>query len=229
MNIAGETYYSGGRFIALVREVDQDFLDYRKYLDQRQKEGKSTSRKDFFYDILLSFNPNQQVKIINLLLDSVKDIVPERVAEIRHLMQGEATAPIAEVAEELWNAERLNKYLVEIDESIVSTNYERAVALSYTCLEGFYKSFAMRKIPDGDKIKPEIITLSKAIQIYLKQTVKDYPDEAITMINHISHTVDKARNGFSEAHFGAETGSWLAVYIRDLVNSQIRLLLHFIG
>jgi hypothetical protein len=122
----------------------------------------------------------------------------------------------------------LNKYLSDIDACIAAGNFERAVTLSYTCLEGFYKSFARQKIADGDKIKSEIITLSKAIQTYLKQTVKEYPDEAITMINHISHTVDKARNGFSEAHFGEETGSWLAVYIRDLVNSQIRLLLHFI-
>ena len=41
----------------------------------------------------------------------------------------------------------LNQFLKEIDECIVSANYERAVTLSYTCLEGFYKSFAKAKIP----------------------------------------------------------------------------------
>lgn len=227
MNTGGETYYSGGRFISIVRNVDQDFPDYRKYIDQRQNEGKSTSRKDYYYDILLSFEPGKRIKIINLILETVEHLVPDQVADIRHLMQGEASSPIAEIAEELWNAERLNKYLTEIDECIIASNYERAVTLSYTCLEGFYKSFANQKIQDGNKIKPEIITLSRAIQSYLKQTVEVYPDEVITMVNHISHTVDRTRNGFSESHFGAETGSWIAVYIRDLVNSQIRLLLHF--
>jgi hypothetical protein len=32
---------------------------------------------------------------------------------------------------------------------------------------------------------------------------------------------------FSEAHFGGEAGRWLAIYMRDLVNSQVRLLFHF--
>jgi hypothetical protein len=144
------------------------------------------------------------------------------------LYRGFESLPLRKVGIEVWNSERLNRYLVEIDQSIKDKNYERAITLSYTCLEGFYKSFVKEKITDGEKVRNEIMAMSRAIQTYLKLTVKEYPDEAITMINHISHTVDKARNGFSEAHFGEETASWLAVYIRDLVNSQIRLLLHFL-
>jgi hypothetical protein len=48
------------------------------------------------------------------------------------------------------------------------------------------------------------------------------------MLNHIAHTVDRSRNGFSAAHFGEEAARWLAVFVRDLVNSEIRLLLHFL-
>lgn len=230
MNSKGETYYySGEKFISIVREINQDFPDYKTYIAQRQSEGKSTSRKDYYYDILFSFESGHRIKIINRILNSVEHSVPSLVTDIRHLMQDEVAVPIAEIAEELWNSDRLNKYLNEIDECIVAGNYERAVTLSYTCLEGFYKSFAKQKIKDGDKIKPEIITLSKAIQNYLKLNLKEYPNEAITMINHISHTVDKTRNGFSESHLGVEADSWISVYIRDLVNSQIRLLLHFIS
>jgi hypothetical protein len=47
------------------------------------------------------------------------------------------------------------------------------------------------------------------------------------MVMHVSHTVDRARNRFSEAHFEEEAARWLAVFVRDLVNTQIRLLLHF--
>jgi len=229
INQAGDVYYPGPRFINTVREFNDGFPDYRQFLDQRIAENKSTSRKIYYYDILMSLDLPTRVKVVNDILDSIEHELPLAVEEIRQLLNGNANAPNAEVADELWNSEKLNRYLQEIDACILARNYERAVSLSYTCLEGFYKAFALKKIQDGDKIKPEIITLSKAIQTFLKQTMKEYPDEAITMINHISHTVDKARNGFSESHFGSETGSWLAVYIRDLVNSQIRLLLHFTG
>jgi len=32
---------------------------------------------------------------------------------------------------------------------------------------------------------------------------------------------------FSESHFGKEADLWVGIYIRDLVNTHIRLLLHF--
>ena len=51
--------------------------------------------------------------------------------------------------------------------------------------------------------------------------------QVLNLIKHTAHAVDKARNRFSEAHFGGEAGLWLATYMRDLVNTQIRLLLHF--
>lgn len=73
----------------------------------------------------------------------------------------------------------------------------------------------------------EIIALAKCIKRYLSDTIASYPDEALSMVMHVSHTVDRARNRFSEAHFEEEATRWLAVYVRDLVNTQIRLLLHF--
>jgi hypothetical protein len=62
---------------------------------------------------------------------------------------------------------------------------------------------------------------------YLKNTIKDYPDEVLNGITNAAYAVDKSRNRFSESHFAGEAGSWLATYVRDLVNTQIRLLLHF--
>ncbi len=47
------------------------------------------------------------------------------------------------------------------------------------------------------------------------------------MVTNVSHTVDKVRNRFGDAHFDQEASRWLSVYVRDLVNTQIRLLLHF--
>ena len=56
INKQGEAYYSGPRFLEAVREVDPFFLSYQQLMDERNKQGKSTSRKDYFYDILLSFS-----------------------------------------------------------------------------------------------------------------------------------------------------------------------------
>jgi hypothetical protein len=48
----GESYFSGGRFIAKVRKVDTYFPTYNQYMTEWKTSRKSTSRKDYFYDIL---------------------------------------------------------------------------------------------------------------------------------------------------------------------------------
>lgn len=120
----------------------------------------------------------------------------------------------------------MNDYLAEIDAAIAAGNFERAVTLSYTCLEGFLGAF-MRAKEKREIYSHEIVTLAKEVKAYLKQAIKEYPDEVLNGITSSAYAVDKARNQFSESHFGSEAGSWLATYVRDLVNTQIRLLLHF--
>lgn len=226
INSQGECYFSGGRFISCVREVDPYFPDYYQYIEQIRAQGKSTSRKDYFYDILLSFEEHDKVRLLNAILDKVKDHVPEKVAEIRSELGGVAAVPRPSIHEEVWNAERLNNFLEEIDFSISSTKYERAVTLAYTCLEGFLKAFLKQNLPN-EKTPKEILDLSKLVRRYLKGHIASYPDEALNMLNHVAHTVDRARNRYSESHFDEQAGRWLAVFIRDIVNSEIRLLLHF--
>lgn len=220
-------YFSGRRFIDKVREIDQYHPDYYQYIELRRDEDKSTSRRDFFYDIILNFELEDRIRFIRSILNDIEEHFPEEVAEIRGLLVGEVIAPIAEVDEDLWNADRLNDYLVEIDNSLTGGNYERAVTLSYTCLEGFYKAFVRRNIPNKAD-ENEIIRLSRIIKDYLRANVENYSDESLSIITNISHTVDRTRNQFSEAHFDNEASMWLAKFVRDLVNSQIRLLLHFI-
>ena len=74
----------------------------------------------------------------------------------------------------------------------------------------------------------EIIELAKEVKTHLKGAIKEYPDEVLNGITQAAHAVDKSRNQFSESHFGKEAGLWLATYVRDLVNTQVRLLLHFL-
>ena len=143
-------------------------------------------------------------------------------------MGGGTLAPNATIPADAWNADRLNEYLSKIDAEIAAGEYEHSVTLSYTCLEGFYGAFVRAKYKQ-ETYSHEIITLSKEVKVYLKNSIRDYPDEVLNGITQAAHAVDKARNQFSQSHFASEAGSWLATYVRDLVNTQIRLLLHFLS
>src|SRR5262249_1564245 len=125
-----------------------------------------------------------------------------------------------------WSGERLNEFLKDIDAAIGSGDFNRAVTLSYTCLEGFYKAFVRAKTP-GPNYPNEIIELSKIVRDELKRIDNQIPGEALNLLTQSAHAVDRSRNKFSESHFAGEAGRWLAVYMRDVVNTQIRLLLHF--
>jgi hypothetical protein len=229
INTAGPGYYSGGRFISAVREVDPYFPDYSRYIDNRRSGGKSTSRKDYYYDILLELPEPGRLRLLDTLLDSLTSVFPDKVAEIRDELGGGAVAvPSARVSDQAWNADRLKRYLTDIDTRIASRNYTGAVTLAYTCLEGFLKAFVRHHIPERADAT-EIIELSKLVRTFLRESLDHYPDEALSMITHIGHTIDRTRNGFSESHFDQEAARWLAVFIRDLVNSEMRLLLHFMN
>ncbi len=226
INLSGECYFSGSRFIGKVREIDPDFPDYQQYIAERNRTGKSTSRKSYFYDILLGFDEYARMRLLHSILADVEVCGGEKVKELRAFLGGKALAPTIVVPMHAWNAERLNDYLNEVDACIAAGGFDRSVTLAYTCLEGFYKAFARKNLAQGSP-SDEIIALSRAIKKHLGDSLPAYPDEALNMINHISNLVDRARNKFSESHFEGSAASWLAVYVRDLVNTQIRLLLHF--
>jgi len=219
-------YFSGPRFLRKVREVDPYYPTYQQFIDQRRTQGSSTTRRDFFFDILQGLQEPARIALVSSILNELDATATDRAGEIRALLGGAVPGPVAVVPGHGWNADRLNQHLREIDQCIATGEYPRSVTLAYTCLEGFYRAFVVQCVPDQSK-ETEIIALSKIIKRYLSETIASYPDEALTMVTHVSHTVDRARNRFSEAHFEQETARWLSVYVRDLVNTQIRLLLHF--
>jgi hypothetical protein len=140
-------------------------------------------------------------------------------------MAGGAAVPDVVVPAGTWNAARLNDYLQEINDAIAADQFDRAVSLAYTCLEGFYKAFYRTK--QNDNPPNDLIDLAKWIWNHLRTTIDEYPDEVLALIKTTAHALDRARNRFSESHFDGEAAAWLAIYVRDLVNTQIRLLLHF--
>lgn len=80
------TYYSGPRFINTVREFEPYFPDYNQFLEQRNREGKSTSRKIFYYDILLGLKEEMRLKVVNRILEILKPFQSEKVDRIEELL-----------------------------------------------------------------------------------------------------------------------------------------------
>ncbi len=228
LDIPCDSYFSGSRFIRVVQQFNLDLSNYSAYIEERKSAGKSTTRRDFFKDILAELDEGARVMVVSAILDELEHCggLLEEVSEIRKALGGGTLSPSATIPPEAWNADRLNEYLGQIDGALGAGEYERAVTLSYTCLEGFLGAFVRAK-EERDAYPNEIIALSKEVKELLKKIIKDYPDEVLNGLSQAAYAVDKARNRFSESHFANEAGSWLATYVRDLVNTQIRLLLHF--
>lgn len=229
INGKDEVYYSGPRFLSTIREVNPHYPDYSQLIEQRRKENKSTSRKDYFYDALMSFNEPQRILIIKKILNEVESYEPKKSTELKKLIYDSNTeAPqVVEIDSNYWNSQRLNSYLAGIDSALDESNFERALTLCYTCLEGFFKAFINKYIADySDRF--EIIKMAGAIKNYIKANKKGYPDEFYNMITHVAHTIDRLRNNFSESHFGETSENFVSQYIRDLTNTEIRLLINIL-
>jgi hypothetical protein len=223
----GDSYYKGSKFIGAVQELDPYFPGYNDYMQERSRLDQSTTRRDWYKDIFFGLGESDRFKLVTNILNEVQSSNPHLSAEIRTMMSGGISAPSATVPAYAWNGNRLNEYLDGMDAAIAASDYERTVTMAYTCLEGFLGAFIRAKSPGRTSYPNEIVALSKEVSDHLKTINKDYPDEVLNLIKHSAHAVDRARNRFSESHFGGEAGLWLATYMRNMVNTQIRLLLHF--
>jgi HEPN domain-containing protein len=219
-------YYSGPRFIEKIQELRPDTLDYGDFISEREHAGQSTTRRYYFEDLFMELDEAQRYRFVSEIESEGKVHDPAGWDEVRTLMGGGALAPSASIPREAWNADRLNEYLKKMDEALSKRDYAHTVTLAYTCLEGFFKAFVRKNIP-REKYEDEITALAKEIKGYLKAKTGEYPDEVLNLLTQSAHALNRTRDRFSESHFGGETDEWLATYMRDLVNTQIRLLLHF--
>lgn len=71
------SYFSGPRFISIIQEFDPTFLSYNQYIEYRKEKGLSTSRKDFFFDILSKFDEKTKSEIISRINSEIDQSVKE--------------------------------------------------------------------------------------------------------------------------------------------------------
>ena len=232
INTIGPTYYSGPMFLDVVRETNHNVPPYAAYLQSRGT--LSTSRKDYYYDLMMAQPEADRRTIVIRILDSVGHHQPERTAALRAILaqgQPQAQGPQAQIPADIWNAERLIEYVESMDTSITAGTYGHTLTLAYTCLEGFYKSFIREKIPAHialNELLPMAVQIRNHIKSQLDANAIVYPDQVLTLISTVTNAVCNARNNFSDSHSGNPAEKWLAVYVRDNVNAIVRMLLHFI-
>lgn len=225
------TYYSGPSFLRMAQQVDPGVPSYEQLISARQRQGKSTSRKSFYWDVLQEMTEAQRLQLFRLFLDELAPHAMNEVDVIRDIVFGGGHAvPTTIVPLDLWNSEKLNASLRDIDNAIDAQQYNRATTLAYTCLEGLYKSYVRKHASDKSGLV-DIMQLCKVVKDDITEKLRGrgpFPEQIVNAIPTITNAVANSRNGFSESHFADDAHKWLALFARDLTNSIGRLLLHFI-
>ena len=67
--------------------------------------------------------------------------------ELRAMIGGTLSAPVATIPIGAWNSERLQTFLREMDVALENRKPERVLTLSYTCMEGFFKAYVEEARP----------------------------------------------------------------------------------
>jgi hypothetical protein len=81
--------YTGSQFIKKVQEVDPDLLDYNDFIQKRRDEGKSTTKKDYFKDILLSYPDDIKHHLFERFLRLIGNENSDEVKDIRIILKGD--------------------------------------------------------------------------------------------------------------------------------------------
>lgn len=223
-------YVGGATFCRMVQQVDPGSPSYRQLLSLRQQQGKSTSRKDFYWDLIQGLPEEQRFRVYRVFVDHIEPHDKAAADNIRNIVFGGGQAvPTTVVPVDLWNSEKLNNSLKDIDHAIDAHHYNRATTLSYTCLEGLYKTYVRKHVP-AQATLTDLIPLCKVVKDDISkklQTQGPFPVEIVNAMPTLTNAIANSRNGFSESHFGDDSQRWLALFARDLTNSIGRLMLNF--
>lgn len=149
INTDGETYYSGPAFLNIAQEVDDSIPSYHQYIEIRNQHGLSTSRKDFYWDIIRNLDDEKKYQLFRLFIENLEAFDNNDIQNLKAYVFGDiASVPTTVIPLNIWNSEKLNSSLLEIDKAIELQQFNRAVTLTYTCLEGIYKAYVNENIRD---------------------------------------------------------------------------------
>lgn len=224
-------YVGGPTFCRMVQRVDPGSPSYKQLMQLRQSKGQSISREDFYWDLIQGQPEPHRFSLYRMFIDHVEPHDKALADKIRDIVFcGGRAVPTTVVPVDLWSSEKLNHSLNDIDHAIDAHQYNRATTLSYTCLEGLYKTYVRKHLPALVGLT-DLMPLCKAVKDDIGrklQTQGPFPVEIVNAIPTLTNAIANSRNGFSESHFGDDSQRWLALFARDLTNSVGRLMLNFL-
>lgn len=92
------SYFSGPRFLGIIKEFDAAFPDYTQYMEYRKTKGLNTSRKNYFYDILSVFQ------------EDIRDKIIARIYEVAKSDEGHLSKKEVKIDKDIWGrAKKIEK------------------------------------------------------------------------------------------------------------------------
>ena len=229
-NSDGNTYFSGSKFIKFIQKYNSNIPNYTLYIGERNNKNLSTSRYDYYWDLIKELDDRNK---LNFFIEMIFVIKPyKNTQDLENIINAVNlnSVPVNNFNHNIWNAQKLNKILDDIDSSIKLGEFNRTVTLSYTCLEGLYKAYMNKYLPKQSNVT-DLIPMSKLVRDDIDQRLKSkgpYPTQMIVCISTLTNVIANSRNSFSESHFDQDANKWIANFARDLLNSVARLILHFV-
>lgn len=155
------TYFSGPKFISVVQEFKPFFPDYPQYFKLREQERRSTSRKDYFQDILTELDPNIRDLVITKILTMVRPFEPTSVAEIDRLLgteplpidieNGTPRNPLIFISY-TWDDEPHKEWVLKLANRFISDGIETILDRHELRLGRNMPHFMERSIAKADKV-----------------------------------------------------------------------------
>ncbi|WP_412476633.1 hypothetical protein [Flavobacterium sp. TBRC 19031] len=97
--INGPAYMTGSEFLNVAREINEDLpLSYTKYIDNRRDEGKSTSRQEYYWDIIDEMTEEQKHEFFQAMIKILTPRVPQEIGLLTELFDTEENAVIVKKA-----------------------------------------------------------------------------------------------------------------------------------
>lgn len=106
--IDGSARMTGSEFLNVAREVDDSIPSYQNYIDGRRAENKSTTRRDFYWDVIDEMTEEQKHEFFQVIISDLEKKVPDQLDDLKDVFgKGEAVirkkaVPSKDMPEEIY-------------------------------------------------------------------------------------------------------------------------------
>lgn len=223
---------TGSQFIKSVQQTDPDLLDYNDYIESRRKEDKSTTKKDYFKDILLSYPDDIKQHLFEFFLEQFKESSPEETKDIRTIISGGKV----DIRKAIYAKAVASK---EIDESLVADTlkgleaFPEAYKLYNQALAGLNSGKEPRHILDDLRLSIEyflrlLLNNSKTLENQISPLAKYQEEKGISpeissLFQKLLDIFSKYQNNYVKHH--DKTKASELEFLLNLTNSFYRFLL----